>query len=375
MTDAGSKPPLDFPELESGGGGVSADEFANIPSPRRRHPAIALGAAVLAAFLLYQIHDDVFFALSHSEPRDLGDARALASASPGGLPVNECVRLSGMADRESGVIIDTAGSWKFTQFFRLLGTKSRVFVSRVADPIPIEQAEKDVFVGRLIRFRDLSFQAAIRKHFANRVGATHFFAPSAVRDGVAASNGGPVVLADLSGEQVSLAANDELAIDVSRPTDVAVSMPRAKWPDVAAARAAIEQHGGRVIDDTVKPLDAKSLDLVVTFPEAGRDRAMNAVSELDSRVRFLPVRTTHSTRLADLTAGADGLRVKAADREQELPLARIMAIRTLANVQIPEDAILLREGERPRDHLKVLIVGAFLLGFALINLLALRARA
>ena len=43
-------------------------------------------------------------------------------------------------------------------------------------------------------------------------------------------------------------------------------------------------------------------------------------------------------------------------------------------MQIPDDALLLREGERPRDHLKILIVAAFLLGFAVVNLLAMRAR-
>ena len=375
MTDTGEKPSLDFPELESGGDGVSADEFANVPSPRRRHPAIALGAAALAAFLLYQIHDDVFFALSHSDARDLGDARALATAPVDKLPVNAYVRLAGMADRESGVIIDTAGSWRFTQFFRLLGTRSRIFVSRVADPIPVEQAEKDVFVGRLMRFRDLSFQAAIRKHFANRVTATHFFAPTAVRAQVTAAQGGSVVMADMMGEQVALAPNDQVSIDVSRPADVQVEMPRAKWADVAAARAAIEQQGGKVLDDAVSAADHKSVALVVTFPEEVRDKAMNAVSELDPKVRFLPVRATHTVRLADLAASQDGLRIKASEGDKELPLTRIMAIRTLANVQIPDDALLLREGERPRDHLKVLVAGAFLLGFALLNLLSLRARA
>jgi hypothetical protein len=354
---------------------VSADEFANVPSPRRRHPAIALGAAALAAFLLYQIHDDVFFALSHSDARDLGDARALATAPVDKLPVNAYVRLAGMADRESGVIIDTAGSWRFTQFFRLLGTRSRIFVSRVADPIPVEQAEKDVFVGRLMRFRDLSFQAAIRKHFANRVTATHFFAPTAVRAKVTAAQGGSVVMADMMGEQVALAPNDQVSIDVSRPADVQVEMPRAKWADVAAARAAIEQQGGKVLDDAVSAADHKSVALVVTFPEEVRDKAMNAVSELDPKVRFLPVRATHTVRLADLAASQDGLRIKASEGDKELPLTRIMAIRTLANVQIPDDALLLREGERPRDHLKVLVAGAFLLGFALLNLLSLRARA
>lgn len=375
MTDAGEKPPVDFPELESGSGGIPADEFANVPSPRRRHPAIALGAAVLAAFLLYVIHDDLFYAFSHSEARDLGDARTLAALPRDQVPTNEYVRVAGMPDRESGVIIDTAGAWRFTQFFRLLGTKSRVFVNRVPNPIPVEQAERDVFVGRLVRFSDLSFQEAIRKHFANRVSATHFFAPAVVRERVAVSKGGPVKIADMMGEAVELAPNDELAIDVSRPAEVQVEMPRAKWPDAAAARAALEAEGAQVLDEPAAPSDRKNLALVVTFSPELRDRAMHAISELDVRIRFQPVRTTYHPRVADIQAGEDGLVVKAAGREQALPLSRILAVRTQANVLIPEDALLLREGERPRDNLKIIIVAAFLLGFALVNLLSLRRRA
>ena len=355
---------------------MSADEFAHVPSSRRRHPAIALAATALAAFLIYQIHDDLLFALSHSEARDIGDARTLVATPVDSLPINQHVRLSGMADRESGVVIDTAGSWKFTQFFRLLGTRSRMFVSRVPDPIPVEQAEKDVFVGRLVRFRDLSFQAAIRKHFANRVSATHFFPPSAVRDRVATSNGGPVVLADMLGEQVSLAPTDELFIDVARPADMVVELPRKKYPDMPAARAAVEQQGGQVLDEAVRSSDANAIALVVTFPEENRDQGMHAVSQLDEHVRFRPLRKTHPVPISGLAAGQGnaGLRIQTAGESKELPLAQVLAVSTQATVQIPDDALLLLEGEKPRDHLKVLIVAAFLLGFAVVNLLAMRAR-
>ena len=377
MTETGEKgpqPPLDFPELESGGGASPADEFAHIPSSRRRHPAIALAATALAVFLIYQIHDDLLFAISHSDVRDIGDARSVASTPVDKLPINQYVRVSGMADRESGVIIDTAGSWQFTQFFRVLGTRSRVFVSRVPDPIPVEQAEKDVFVGRLVRFGDLSFAAAIRKHFANRVSATHFFAPSALRDKVATTNGGPVVLADMLGEQVSLAPTDEVSIAVARPADMVVDLPRSKVPDAAAARAVVEQQGGKVLDEVVKASDASSIALVVTFAEDKRDLAMHALSELDEHVRFRPVRATHTVPISGLAATKDGVRVQTASESKELPLGQILAISTQATVQIPDDALLVLEGSRPRDHLKVLIVAAFLLGFAVVNLLAMRAR-
>jgi hypothetical protein len=375
VTDAGEKPPLDFPELESGGQGAPADEFAGVPSPRRRHPVVALGAVLLAGFLLYQIHDDLFYALSSAQARDLGDARTVATVPVEKLPVNRYVRLSGMADRESSVVLDTAGSWSFTQFFRLLGTRSRIFVRRVPDPIPVEQAERDVFVGRLVRFRDLSFQQAIRKHFANRVSATHFFSPASVHEALAAANGGPVTLADLMGEKVSLGANDSIAIDVGRPADIQVELPKSRWPDPAAARVAVEQQGGKVLDEPAKASDRRSVALVVTLPQEGRDRIMHAVSELDMRIRFIPVRSRNTARVADIQATDGGFTVKTAAGEKTLPMSQVMAVSTLANVQIPDDALLLREGDRPGDHLKIIVVAAFLLGFALVNLLALRARA
>lgn len=353
---------------------ASADEFAHVPSPRRRHPAIALAAAGLALFLLYQIHEDVLFALSSTDAQAIGDARAVAATPVGQLPINRTVRMSGMADRESGVVIDTAGSWQFTQFFRLLGTGSRIFVSRVPDPIPVEQAERDVFVGRLVRFRDLSFQAAIRKHFANRVTATHSFSPAALRERVAAAGGGPLVLDDMLGEKVSLAANDELSVDVARPADVQIDLPRSKAADAAAARTLVEQQGGTVLDDMAKASDDKSVALVVTFASDKRDQAMHALSQLDEKVRFRPVRKTHNVRLADLGVAGEDLVIRSGGESKQLSLGQILAVRTLANVQIPDEALLLREGERPRAQLKTVVVAAFLLGFAMINLLALRAR-
>ena len=113
----------------------------------------------------------------------------------------------------------------------------------------------------------------------------------------------------------------------------------------------------------------------MTFPEDKRDQGMHALSELEQHVRFRPLRRTHTVPISGLAADKDGLRIQAAGESKSLPLAQILAISTQATVQIPDDALLLLEGERPpRDHLKVLIVAAFLLGFAVVNLLAMRAR-
>ena len=351
------------------------DEFAGIPSSRGRHPAIALGTAALACFLIFQIKSDLRYALAPGVAQDLGDARPLSAAKTEALPVNRYVRLAGNADRESAVVLDTQGSWHFTQFFRLLGTNNRIFVRRVADPLPAELAAHDVFVGRLMRFSDLSFQEAIRRHFAGHVSATHFFAPADVRAALAQASGGSLAIADLLGDRVSLAANDELVIDMDRPGQIRVAFPRERFVDQAAARAAVEQQGGQTIEAPGDGVDPKSLELVVTFPPERRDRALQALGEMDRRLHIRPARTTHKARVADLGATAEAIVVKTAGAEpQVFPVAQIQGIGTLAAVQIPDDALILFEGERPRDHLKSLIVAAFLLGFAIVNLLALRRR-
>jgi len=360
-------------------GGLAApageDEFAGIRSSSRRHPLIALATAGLACFLIFQIKDDLRYALSPSVAQNLGDARSVGKARIETLPVNRYVILAGNADRESAVVLDTQGSWQFMQFFRLLGTNNRIFVRRAADPLPAQLAAHDVFVGRLMRFSDLSFQASIRSHFAGHVSATHFFAPAAVRAALAEASGGSWMLTDLLGDRVPFAANDELVIDTDRPGLIQVAFPRERFSSQAAARAAVEQQGGQVIEAPSDAVDPNSLDLVVTFPPERRDQGLNALTEMDRRLHIRPAHTTHKARVADLGATADAMVVKTAGvAPQSIPLAQIQGIGTVAPVQIPDDALILLEGERPRDYLKTLVIAALLLGFAVFNLLALRRR-
>jgi hypothetical protein len=76
-----------------------------------------------------------------------------------------------------------------------------------------------------------------------------------------------------------------------------------------------------------------------------------------------------------LGATSDAIVVKTAGAEpQTLPLAQIQGIGTVAAVQIPDDALILFEGERPGEHVKTLVIAVLLLGFAVFNLLALHRR-
>ncbi len=333
-----------------------------------------MATAALACFLLFQIRDDVRYALSSSSARDLGDARQVAATKIEDLPLNQYVRMSGMADRESAVVLDTQGSWNFAQFFRLLGTDNRVFVRRTPDPLSAEQARQDVFVGRLMRFSKLSFQEAIRKHFAGRVSATHFFAPVKVHAALLAGKGGALDVADLLGDRISLAPNDDLAIQVDRPGQIRLEFPRARFAGEAAVRVAIEKEGGQLVEMLSGAADPKFLVAVASFPDDRRDQALHTLADKERELRIRAARTTHQVRIADLGATPDAITIKTNGQIQTLPLAQIQAIDTLATVQIPDDAVILHEGDRPSSSWKTLVIGVFLLGFALVNLLALRRR-
>src|SRR4029079_4502233 len=60
-----------------------ADEFAAIRRARTRHPLLALGAGVLALFLVVKMRAEIGYFLSSRQPSDLGDARVLLASDRG----------------------------------------------------------------------------------------------------------------------------------------------------------------------------------------------------------------------------------------------------------------------------------------------------
>ena len=357
------------------------DEFADIPTPRTRHPVLALAAGVLALFLVVKMRGDLSFFAASRVPAELGDARALM-ANPNGPRVldegvNRLVRITGTPDRESALQVDTKGSWTFTTFYRLFGTQSRLFVHRREDPLPGYRAETDAFEGRLIKFSDLPFEDAIRAYFANHVGATHFFRPDDVRRAVAAGVSSTVSLTDLAGDAVVLGPNDLLAFEVKHAGEVEVRLPTARFPQADAARAALEKRGARVLGPGTTVADRQTF--VIGVGDGERDRIMNDVAAVDYQSELRDVRETVKARLGDLTIEAGALAVKAGAAAPDAPgaaanrraLVGVETVRTLATVQIPADAFLIVEAESPREHLSDAAIAAVLIGFAGVNLAGL----
>lgn len=369
------------------------DEFAHIPTPRTRHPVLAVAAALLSAYLVVHVRHELRYALSPGEPLELGEAKVTFSPriTVSGLD-NRLVRVSGTPDRESGLEVDTKGSWTFSQFFRVLGTGDRLFVHRRESPLPGPRAEADVFEGRLVRFRELAFEDAVRRYFSAHVVATHFFAPDDLRRALA-GQGRPLELKDRAGDPVKLAPEDLVALDVVRPDEVRVGLPRERFPDAAAARAEIEKRGGKIVADkglerveapgaaAAGPLSMgggpppiERWTFVATFEGPGRDAALSALGDLDRRVEIRDARESLRVRVADMSAQADGqgLTVRpGGGSPRTLAAADVAAVRTTAIVRVPEDAYLLVEGDRPRDHLPTLFLALAVAVFGVVNLSAL----
>jgi hypothetical protein len=373
------------------------DEFAHIPSSRGRHPLVAIAAAALAFFLVLHNRHDLRYALSSSEPFDLGRASAVFGSghATSGLE-NRLVRVSGLPDRESALQIDTKGSWVFSQFFRVLGTDNRLFLHRRESPLPAGLAEADVFEGRLIRVAELPFAASIRGYFATHVAATHFFAPEALAKALATRRpGAPLTLADTSGDVVSLDERETIGIDVSERDQVKIGLPRDRFPTEEAARAALTSRGGEIVSalGAVKskprggapesgPLSAtpeppQRWTFVVRFPPAAAQSALDAIGNLGREVDIRDARQTVDVKLEDVSALADGQGVvgltvrpgQGPPRRLEAPT--IAAVHTMAPVVIPDDAYLLVEGDRPREHVPTLLIALILVMFGAVNLVGM----
>jgi hypothetical protein len=380
------------PKPAPGAPAGAVDEFAHIRRRRARHPAITLGGALLAFFLIYYGWRDLRYALSSSEPVDLGSATTLFAAGDRAAEmVNRYVRVAGTPDRESALQLDTKGSWEFSQLFRVLGTGDRLFVHRVGDPLPAALAEADVFEGRLIRIDELPYADAIRAYFARHVTATHFFGPDAAVKALAGrAPTAPLAIVDRGGDRVTLGSDEALALEVVEPEQLQIGLPKSRFPTEDAARAALESRGGEVtaargLVQPPPPPGAGAANLlaspaaaparwtfVVRFPAARRQAALDELGDIDRTVEIRDARETVTAHIADLAADGSALVVKSPGLpERRLAAAQVAAAHTIAPVVIPQGALLVIEGDRPRNHVASILISLVLFIFGAFNLAAL----
>lgn len=354
-----------------------ADEFAGIRPARRKPSLWAIAVVLLSAFLIYHQRHDVVYALTSGSAQALGRAGDLFKGGAA-VPVNRYVRINGTPDFESAVILDTQGEWKFRSFFRLLETDKRLFVQRVAGPLPLDMVQSNSFAGRLVPLESVSFSASIRAYFEKHITSTRVFDPAQFRSAFEDKRL-PGALADKLGETVAVAGNQPLHFDVRLSRRYLVDVPHDRYEKLEDATLALQATGAKILTPgklISRESSMSGFSYECEFPEDREQAVLSAVVDLGNRTRIEPVVQTVVAPLSALQGTDTGFVVAAAagSPARTITWGDLVAVRVASNLAIPADAFLLLEGERPSHHYKSVVAAAFLLAFGLVNVMAVRRR-
>lgn len=243
--------------------------------PLRRHPGVAIAVLAVCLLLLYRLRTDLQYALQSTDARHLGAAATLSGN--GQLPgaVDHFVAIDGVPDHRNALAFDPKGGRPRQHVFRLLGTGSRLYVTTVAAGGP---PYVDQWSGRLRRFDDLSFADAVRTTWAATLVLRAVDLPKlkALQPGALPS---PLQITDRAGEQMTVAGQQDLLIDVIFPDDVRVLLSKDKVPSEADAEHEVERfalpHG-----PGVETKDGYGY--VLRLPPAGPER-QRVLAQIDAQ--------------------------------------------------------------------------------------------
>jgi hypothetical protein len=349
------------------------DEFAHIPPPRpRRSPLLAAAVLLVSGILLYHLRHEIRYALTAAEPVDLGDARALFGEKKE-VPVGRHVTVSGQPDRRNALYVEPRGEKVRHTLFRLLGTDNRLFV-RATDTAE-RHALADRWSGRIHRFADLPWGAALRDYYAREVRAVRFFDAAALEKAVAA--GGPVEVQDRTGRPVSLTPDTEVTLDVRVPARVRIFLSRDLYATADDGRREVERLGLTVMPDYGTD---QEYGFVVETPadDKGRD---GVLAKLEARNIEFQLADYHlSLPLSRIRLGegvfvldrpevqrTDGKRVPSKQPVLSIDKSQVRSANLADPIVVPADAYLLVEGETPGDYLWAPLLALLLLLFSGFN--------
>lgn len=250
----------------------------SVPLPRR-HPSIAIAVLIVGGLLLFRLRADLQYALEDKSPRDFGNAvSALKDGKLDGA-VQGYVALRGLPDRRNALAIDPKGARGRTHVFQLLGTDSRLVA---VTPVLANAPASDEFRGRLVRFDDLSYADTLRGAWKQSqvLRAVDLSTLRALPPGPLSN---PPSLLDRAGRKMTLAAEQELLIDVLFEDDLRVLLSKDKFPSEADARYEVERlglaHGPCVETKT-------GYGYVLRLPEKGPER-QRVIAQADAQGMFI----------------------------------------------------------------------------------------
>ena len=328
------------------------DLSALAPAPRGKSPLVAAAVIALACVIGWHLRDDVAYAFQSRTPADLGDARSLATRGAA-LDDNRYVTVSGQAERRYALYLEPKGVRARQTVFRVLGAPHGLFVVSAEDHVnPTER-----WSGRLRRFDAMPYAASLRKYYGTETEVTRYLALDALE--AALSGGGNVQLRDRMGEPLTVAADQNVVVDVAYPGELKVYLSKDKLPSLADARHELERLG---LSPSAGEETKDEFAFIVPMPEARKNEIVGKLS--DQEMAFQPHEERYTVTRGELKLDGDTLQIGPRARA---PWAQIVAVGVPAPVEIGPDAFVLVEGELPAQLWWAPLILALLVAFAAFN--------
>ncbi|MCC6746629.1 MAG: hypothetical protein IT371_03160 [Deltaproteobacteria bacterium] len=364
-------------------------ELLLLPRRRRgRHPILSVAVIALAAYLLFIVRLEFLYFFQPRRPLDLGDVSE--AVQRGTFRPNTYVTVNGAPDRKHALLLQGRLTG-YDSFFRLLQSRSRLFVQQHRTQRTTDRTVSGSHSGRLVQFASLPYKEALAATFAQAITTAHDLELATLKQ---VAPGSSARVKDRAGEEVALAPDTVLWINATYPEEWIVQVPKRTHPAAESAAKLVAGLGLPFATDdessrtfhrfVVLASDAEASQLMARFK--GPDAAAGVVRRQVSytarwdQVRFekdalVVTSEDASTSPRYRRRPGDKTRLEAVkEKTVSIPAASVLYLSVGAKFVVPEDALVIVAGEEPADYWHYVLLYVVLATFMLINVLALAAR-
>ena len=393
MTDKSEEIPAveeEFFTDKDGAGEEQADpELMRLPRRRGRHPVIAVLVVLLSGYLMYFVRADLIYFLQSSTPQDLGQVGDRAATQ--NWPDNRYVKLSGAPDRKHSLLLEGRVSGQ-ERLFRLLQSKSRVYVRKERRYGSDDREVTTVHTGRMVRFAEQPYFPAVSAYYAKTRTSAHDLDFDTLRKGLQ-NPGKEVVVKDRDGLLGKFDADRQVWINVTYPGEWIIQFAQSAYASPEDAEKLVTAIGIPWSRDASR--SKMYWRFVVHFPDSELTSLVKRFSEPALRAGVVRRQISYVARWDQLKIENDALIINAADATfpvrytattdktklaatrpmpPKIAKAAIRYVTVSSRFEIPADAMLILDDDKPENYWYYSILYAVLLVFLLFNLYALVQR-
>jgi|GEM_PF-5022688 hypothetical protein len=367
-------------------------ELMRLPRRRGRHPVIAVLVVLLGGYLMYFVRADLIYFLQSNTPTDLGHVSDHKEADP--WQANRYVTLNGAPDRKHSLLLEGTVSGQ-ERLFRLLQSRSRVYVRKERRYGSDDREVTTVHTGRLVRFADQPYFKSVSTYYAKTRTSAHDLSFENLAKGLALSKstGKPAVVTDADGVSVKIDADKQVWINVTYPNEWIIQFAQSAYASPADAEKLVTPLGIPYSRD--EEGSKMYWRFVVHFPDSQITSIIKKFGAPALRAGVVRRQISYIARWDQLKIEDGSLVINAADarfparyvegdapntlkatrpRPPQIAKNAIRYVTVGSRFEIPADAMLILSDEKPESYWYYSVLYGVLLFFLLFNLYALVQR-